>query len=48
VQLPDEVLGKAMIVRTDGGLAAAVTFELERADLAVGDLFRAVPASAGP
>jgi hypothetical protein len=48
VQLPDEVLGKAMIVRADGGLAAAVTFELERADLAVGDLFRAVPASAGP
>lgn len=47
VQLPDEVLGKAMIVRVDGPLAAAVTFELERADLAVGDLFRSLPASAG-
>ena len=46
VQLPDEVVGKAMIVRVDGALAAAVTFELERADLAVGDLFRALPASA--
>jgi hypothetical protein len=44
VQLPDEVLGKAMIVRVDGLLAAAVTFELERADLGVGDLFRAPPA----
>ena len=47
VQLPDEVVGKAMIVRVDGVLAAAVTFELERADLAVGDLFRALPGSAG-
>ncbi len=44
VQLPDLVLGKAMVVRGGGGVAAAVTYELERPDLAPGDLFR--PAAA--
>jgi hypothetical protein len=44
VQLPDLVLGRAMVVRAEGGIAAAVTYELERPDLAPGDRFRPVPA----
>ena len=40
VRLPDLVLGKAMVVRGGGGIAAAVTYELERPDLAPGDLYR--------
>ena len=44
VQLPDVVLGKAMVVRGGGTLVAAVTYELERADLAPGDLYRPVTA----
>ena len=47
VQLPDEMLGKAMVVRVDGGLAAAVSFELERSDLVAGDLFRPLAAADG-
>lgn len=43
VRLPDEVLGRAMVVRVDGALAAAVSFELDRSDLAPGDLFRPLP-----
>jgi hypothetical protein len=43
VQLPETVLGKAMIVRAEGPIAAAVTYQLERADLAPGDLYRPVP-----
>jgi hypothetical protein len=43
VQLPDLVLGKAMVVRGGEGVAAAVTYELERPDLAPGDRYR--PAS---
>ena len=42
VQLPDLVLGKAMVVRAGGGIVAAVTYELERPDLAPGDLYRPV------
>ena len=42
VQLPDRVLGKAMVVRVEGALAAAVTFERKGSDLAPGDLYRAV------
>lgn len=38
--LPDEEIGRALIVRVDGELAAAVLFELFRSDLAVGDRFR--------
>ncbi|HJR54164.1 MAG TPA: hypothetical protein VJ982_10675 [Gemmatimonadota bacterium] len=44
VQLPDVALGKAMVVREGGTLVAAVTYELERADLAPGDLYRPVTA----
>lgn len=44
VQLPDLVLGKAMVVRGGGGIGAAVTYELERPDLAPGDLYRPVAA----
>lgn len=47
VRLPDLILGKAMVVRAEGGTAAAVTYELERADLGPGDLFRPVPALDG-
>ncbi|MGH7565559.1 MAG: hypothetical protein ACREK2_01895 [Gemmatimonadota bacterium] len=47
VRLPDLVLGKAMVVRAEAGIAAAVTYELERADLAPGDLYRPVPADDG-
>jgi hypothetical protein len=45
VRLPDEVLGRAMVVRVDGALVAAVSFELDRSDLAPGDLFRPLPAA---
>jgi hypothetical protein len=44
VQLPDLVLGRAMVVRGGGGIAAAVTYELEGPDLAPGDLYRPVAA----
>jgi hypothetical protein len=44
VQLPDLVLGRAMVVRDGGGIAAAVTYELERPDLVPGDHFRTVAA----
>lgn len=40
VQLPDLVLGRAMVVREGGAIVAAVTYELERPDLAPGDLYR--------
>jgi hypothetical protein len=43
VRLPDTILGKAMVVRAEGPIAAAVTYELERSDLAPGDLFRPLP-----
>jgi hypothetical protein len=46
VRLPEVILGKAMVVRA-GGIAGAVTFELERADLAPGDLYRSVPPGEG-
>lgn len=46
VRLPDLVLGKAMVVRGGGGIAAAVTYELERPDLAPGDLYRPKAADA--
>lgn len=46
VRLPDLVLGKAMVVR-GGGIAAAVTYELDRADLAPGDLYRPIPPDGG-
>ena len=39
-RLPDEEIGRALVVRVDGELAAAVLFELSRSDLAVGDRFR--------
>ncbi|HJU86500.1 MAG TPA: hypothetical protein VJ788_03925 [Gemmatimonadota bacterium] len=44
VRLPDLVLGKAMVVRGGGGIAAAVTYDLERPDLTPGDLYRPVTA----
>ena len=46
VRLPDLVLGKAMVVRGGGGIAAAVTYELDRPDLAPGDLYRPAAADA--
>jgi hypothetical protein len=46
VRLPDLVLGKAMVVRGGGGIAAAVTYELERPDLTPGDLYRPLAADA--
>ena len=46
VQVPDLVLGRAMVVRGEGGIAAAVTYEAERPDLAPGDLYRPVAADA--
>ena len=42
VQLPDVVLGKAMVVRAGATVVAAVTYELEGPDLAPGDLYRPV------
>jgi hypothetical protein len=47
VRLPDLILGKAMVVRAGGGVAGAVSFELEQADLAPGDLYRALPPDPG-
>jgi hypothetical protein len=47
VRLPDLVLGKAMVVRAEGIVAGAVSFELEQADLAPGDLYRALPPDPG-
>jgi len=47
VRLPDVVLGRAMVVRAEGAIAAAVTYELERPDLAPGDLFRPVSTAGG-
>lgn len=47
VRLPDTILGKAMVVRAEGPVASAVTYELERADLGPGDHYRPVPADAG-
>jgi hypothetical protein len=44
VQLPDVVLGKALVVRGAGTVAAAVTYELDRPDLAPGDRYRPAPA----
>ena len=44
VQLPDLVLGRALVVRGGVGIAAAVTYELERPDLAPGDRYRPVAA----
>ena len=46
VRLPEVILGRAMVVRS-GGIAAAVSFELERPDLAPGDLYRSVLPAAG-
>lgn len=47
-RLPDRVLGKAMVVRSHGPLAEAVTFELEGAELEPGDLYRAAPSDPAP
>jgi hypothetical protein len=46
VRLPEVILGRAMVVRA-GAIAGAVSFELERADLAPGDLYRLVPPAEG-
>lgn len=43
VRLPDVVLGRAMVVRVGGGIAAAVIYQVERPDLSPGDLYRPVP-----
>lgn len=48
IRLPDQVLGKAMVVRSHGPLAEAVTFELKGPDLAPGDLYRAVSSDPTP
>lgn len=40
--LPERILGRAVVVRSDGGRAAAVLVSVERSDLRVGDGFRAV------
>lgn len=47
VRLPDTVLGRAMVVRSNGTIAAAVSYELTRADLAPGDLYRPLPPGEG-
>jgi hypothetical protein len=41
-RLPDTVLGRAMVVRGEGPIVAAVTYRLEQAELAPGDRYRVV------
>lgn len=40
LQLPEEIIGRAMVVRPQGRVAAAVVTESYRSDLAVGDRYR--------
>lgn len=47
VRLPELILGKAMVVRAGGGVAAAVSFEVEHPGLAPGDLYRPLPSGEG-
>ncbi|MFN2382886.1 MAG: hypothetical protein ABR559_01325 [Gemmatimonadota bacterium] len=41
-QLPDILIGEAMVVRLDGRIAAAVITQVSRSDLGIGDLYRRI------